>query len=62
LLRRQAGHQGHGLGWVAIDFPAQARRLGGQGEAGLLWGDRGGVDRAGFRAAFVAFVGAGQGR
>jgi len=62
LLRRTAGHQGYGFGWVAIDFAAQARGLGGQGEASLLGGDRGGVDGAGFRAAFVAFVGAGQRR
>jgi len=62
LVRRPAGHQGYGFGWVAIDFAAQARRLGGHWEAGLLRGDRGGVDGAGFRAAFVAFVGAGQRR
>ena len=61
-LGRPAGDQRHGFGGPSIHFAAQPRALGGQRKAGGFGRDLGGVDRAGLGAAFVAFVGAGQGR
>jgi hypothetical protein len=57
----QAAEQGDALGWLALDLAAQARGLGGEREAGLLGGDGGALQDAGFQPAFVAFAAAGQG-
>jgi hypothetical protein len=61
LLRGQAGDQRHVFGRPAIDFPAQAGGLGGEGESGLLGRDGRRANRPGFGAAPIAFVGAGEG-
>ena len=58
---RQAGDQRHGFRFLAVHFAAQSRGLGGQGKAGGFGRDGGGAERAGFGAAFVAFVCCGPG-
>ena len=55
--RRQAGQQGHGLGFASGGLAAQARGLGGEGESDLFGRDRARDQGAGFGAAFVAFGG-----
>ena len=56
-----AAQQGDALGLAALDFTPQARGLGGEGEAGLLGGDGGALQDAGFAPAPVALAGAGEG-
>ena len=58
-LEREAGEQGHGVGWLAFDFTAQTRGLGAQGKTGLLGADGCALENARFVAAFVAFPAAG---
>lgn len=62
--RRPGGalrEQGDALRLPALDFAAQPRGLGGEGESGLLGGDGGALQDADFVPAFVALPGAGEG-
>jgi len=59
---RQAGDQGDDFGLLsAYAFTSQQRGLGGEGKAYFLGSDGGALQRANFRAAFVAFAAAGEG-